>query len=76
MKKVKLKNLKINDIAPFVELAQKVEEPGVLVHKGSTAIDGSSLMGMLALDTSNGIEVEYPTSAIDFDNFIKNLMGD
>lgn len=74
MKKVKIKNTNLNDISRLVELASKVEGPGVIVHNGRTTIDGSSLMGMLTLDISDGIEVEYPASAIDFDNFIKTLI--
>lgn len=74
MKKVKIKGASLNDITHFVELASKVEEPGVNVYKGRTVIDGSSLMGMLALDISNGIEVEYPASATEFDEFIQTLI--
>lgn len=74
MKTIKIKNLSINDITHFVELANKVEEPGVIVKKGKITIDGSSLMGMLALDTSGGIEVTYPTTANEFNNFIQQFI--
>ena len=74
MKKIKIKSLSVNEINHFVELASKVEEPGVHVYKGRTIIDGSSLMGMLVLDISDGIEVEYPASATEFDEFIQTLI--
>lgn len=74
MKKVRIKNINFNDIKHFVELAENVEEPGVAVRKGKITIDGSSLMGMLALDTSDGIEVSYPASATEFDLFIQTLI--
>lgn len=70
MKKIKIHISGMNDITNFVKEASKVDGPGVIVYKGSMSVDGSSLMGMLALDTSKEIEVEYPSSAIEFDKFI------
>lgn len=74
MKKIKIYISGINDITRFVEEASKVEGPGVIVYKGSTGIDGSSLMGMLALDTSGRVEVTYPATATEFDNFIQQFI--
>lgn len=70
MKKVKINISGIYDITQFVQQASQVEGPGVIVSKGRISVDGSSIMGMLALDTSGDIEIEYPSSAIDFDNYI------
>jgi hypothetical protein len=39
-------------------------------------IDGSSLMGMLNLDTTHGIIVEYPQDDQDFDDFVQKFMSD
>lgn len=64
----------VHDITQFVEQASKVSEPGVTVHRGQTKIDGSSLMGMLALDTEDAIKVEYPEFAVDFENFITKFI--
>lgn len=74
MKKVKISISGVYDITQFVEHATKVEGPGVNVYKGSLIIDGTSLMGMLSLDTSRGIEVEYPQEAKDFENFLQQFM--
>lgn len=76
MKKVKIQISGMYDITQFIEHASKVEEPGVIVYKGSTMIDGSSLMGMLNLDTTHGIIVEYPQDAQDFDDFVQKFMSD
>lgn len=74
MKTVEIKNITLDNMTHLVELASKVEGPGVIVNKGNTAIDGSSLMGMMALDTSKGFEITYPISATEFDNFIQTLI--
>ena len=74
MKRVKIKIDGINDIIRFIEQAVLVEEPGVHVYKGSVVIDGTSLVGMLSLDTSKGIEVEYPSSAENFSKYLKDYL--
>lgn len=74
MKKVKIQISGVYDVTQFVQQASQVDAPGVNVYKGHMAVDGASLMGMLALDTSNGLEVEYPESAKEFDNFIQQFV--
>ena len=74
MNKVKIKIAGLYDITRFVEAASKVEGSGVIVTNGKTTVDGSSLVAMLALDTSNGLEVKFPYSAIDFSNFIQEFI--
>ena len=74
-----MKTLKINiagiyDITQFVKFASEVK-PGVNVRKGSQCIDGASIMGMMALDTTGGIIVEYPADAKDFEDYISNFIA-
>lgn len=73
MKTVKIDINGIYDITEFVRQATKVDS-GVTVYKGSVAIDGASLVGMMSLDTTGGIDVEYPETALDFDDFISNFI--
>ena len=74
MKKIKIKISGADNITRLVEQASLVEEPGVYIHKGKTIIDATSLVGMLALDTSQPIIVEFPSSAIDFENYLKEFI--
>lgn len=74
MKKIKIHISGVYDITQFVEHAAKVESQGVNVYKGKIMLDGASLMGMLALDTSPGIEVEYPDNAKDFEDFLQQFV--
>ena len=73
MNKVKIKIEGVYDITRFVEEANKVR-PGVNVYKGNIMLDGTSLVGMLSLDTKNGIDVEYPEDALDFEQFLIQFM--
>ena len=74
MNKAKIKISGLYDITRFVEAASKVEGHGVIVNNGRTAVDGSSLVGMLSLDTSKPILVEYPSSATEFNNFLQEFI--
>ena len=74
MNKVRIKISGLYDITRFVEQASKVGGTGVIVSNGRMIIDGSSLMGMMSLDTSKGIMVEYPSSAEEFHNFIQEFV--
>ena len=73
MKKTVIKLNEIYDISLFIEKASRVKEPGVIVRKGSVVLDGTSLIGMLSLDTKDGITVEYPDNEIEFETFIKEF---
>ena len=62
----------INDIATFTKCAEQVDGD-VVVQKGRWSVDGRSLMGMFSVDPSTGITVEYPETATEFENYIKNF---
>lgn len=56
----------INDLKEFVRLSSSVDGD-VVVSKGRYVIDGKSIMGMLSIDTSTGIKVEF--SGIEDEKF-------
>lgn len=71
----KNKFIKINsvtDVMNFVKEASKIEGD-VTVLKGRYIIDGKSIMGVMSIDMSAGMTVEYPADAIDFENFISQF---
>ena len=68
-KKVYIVMSDVRDIMAFAENAGKVDGP-VDVQRGRTNIDGSSLMGLYAVDMSAGVTVEYPEDATEFETFI------
>jgi hypothetical protein len=65
--------IKINnydDIKTFVDLASKVNCGDVDVIRGKYCIDARSFLGVLGVDMSTGVTVEYPAEALEFENFI------
>lgn len=73
MKSVYVKIHGINDMTSFVKLASTVEGD-VTCHKGRYVVDGKSIMGVMSLDISTGVTVEYPESAKEFDFFISQFI--
>ena len=62
----------VTDVMNFVKEASKIEGD-VTVLKGRYIIDGKSIMGVMSIDMSTGMTVEYPADAIDFENFISQF---
>ena len=62
----------VTDVMNFVKEASKIEGD-VTVLKGRYIIDGKSVMGVMSIDMSTGMTVEYPADAIDFENFISQF---
>lgn len=76
MKKMTIKIYSIPDISIFVAKAIKVENNDITVKQGRYIIDGKSLMGVLSLDLTKKITVEYPETAFEFEDFIKNFKAE
>lgn len=62
----------VTDVMNFVKEASKIEGD-VTVLKGRYIIDGKSVMGVMSIDMSTGMTVEYPADAVDFENFISQF---
>lgn len=67
---IKMNN--VTDVMNFVKEASKIEGD-ITVLKGRYIIDGKSIMGVMSIDMSTGMTVEYPADAIDFENFISQF---
>ena len=76
MKKMFIKINGISDVATFVANAIKVEDGDVIVSSGKYSVDGKSLMGVFSLSLREGVTVEYPETAVEFENYIKNFKAD
>ena len=61
---------KISEITEFVNEAMKVTGGEVIIRRERYVVSGSSLMGLISIDTTKGITVEYPASATEFDKFL------
>lgn len=69
------KNIKINsikDIKEFVQQATKVEDK-VIVNKTPYSVDGKSLMGLMSIDLSQGVEVIFSDEETEFAEYLKSL---
>lgn len=67
---IKMNN--ITDITNFIKEASKVKDD-ITVYKGRYIIDGKSVMGVMSIDISTGMTVEYPETAIEFEKFISQF---
>lgn len=62
----------IDKLKQFVEIANNCDGD-VICSKGKFVVDGKSLLGIISIDTSTGIKVEYPDNFIQMTNFIEGL---
>ena len=61
---------KIPDIYAFVDVASRYDSD-VLVKKGKYVVNGKSLIGIMSIDMSTGVTVEYSDES--FGNFLDNF---
>lgn len=69
MKKRFIKIKAINDAVDLSKNASHVEGD-VLLMKGKYIIDVKSLMGIMSIDTSTGVTIEYPEDEEWFDAYL------
>lgn len=74
-KRVFIKINNYDDIKTFVDLASKVNCGDVDVIRGKYCIDARSFLGVLGVDMSTGVTVEYPAEALEFENFIQAFIA-
>lgn len=67
---------RIDDIKTFIKLASQVNGD-INVSKGIYIVDGKSAMGLMSIDLSGGVRVEYmeddSESVKNFENFLNKL---
>lgn len=63
----------INDVCDFIKASNLVDGDVTLV-KGRYIVDGKSIMGVLSLDMTSPIHVEYPADANIFENAISQFI--
>lgn len=69
------KNIKINsinDIKEFVQHAGQVMDK-VIVCKPPYSVDGKSIMGLMSIDLSSGVEVVFSDDEIEFAKYLKKF---
>lgn len=62
----------VTDAALFVEHAKEAKED-VIIRRGKFCVDGKSTLGVLSLDMTNGVLVEYNSDDKDFENWLKKF---
>lgn len=72
MKSKMIKINKIEDINAIVKQAEQVKD-GVYIHRGRFVVDASSLMGIMSIDLTDPVKIEYPELNTDFDTFISQF---
>lgn len=72
MKKMYVAINTINKVTEFVQKASQVDGD-VICSKGRYTVDGKSIMGIFSIDVSEGIVVEYPETATEFEKYISQF---
>ena len=72
MKKMYVAINTINKVTEFVQKASQVDGD-IVCKKGKYVINGKSIMGIFSIDTSEGMIVEYPEDAVDFEKYISQF---
>lgn len=62
----------VTDAALFVEHAKEINTD-VTIRRGKFCIDGKSILGVLSLDMSDGVQVEYDENETEFENWLKRF---
>lgn len=62
----------IHDVTKLVQIASRVES-NVLIKKGNFVVDAKSLMGVLSIDVSTGVTIEYPEDANELDEYLSQF---
>lgn len=72
---MKSKNVKIVGITDVVNLAKEAYkvDGDICIKRGKYVVDGKSLMGIMSIDVSMGVVIEYPEDAKEFENFISQF---
>ena len=72
MKKMYIAINTINRAIEFVQKASQVDGD-VICTKGRYSIEGKSIIGIFSNNISEGIMVEYPETATDFEEYISQF---
>ena len=62
----------VTDTALFVEHAKEINTD-VTIRRGKFCIDGKSILGVLSLDMSDGVQVEYDENETEFENWLRRF---
>lgn len=69
---MRIKMTSLNDKYNLIEQAEKLDGD-VIISKGATHLDGKSLLGVLNLDMSDGVNITYPKGAKEFESFLNRF---
>ena len=72
MKKMYVVINTINKVTEFVQKASQVDGD-IICTKGQYTVDGKSIMGVFSINISEGIMVEYPETATDFEEYLSQF---
>ena len=62
----------VTDTALLVEHAKEINTD-VTIRHGKFCIDGKSILGVLSLDMSDGVQVEYDEDETEFENWLRKF---
>ena len=72
MKKRCVKIYGINNAIELVDMANKVDGD-ITLSRGKYAVDAKSILGVLAINTADGVIIDYPETATEFETYVKQF---
>lgn len=69
MKSLNIKITGLHDVYEFLQHAAQVDGDVTLL-RGKYAVDAKSILGVFSMDLSNEVVVQYPATALAFDEYI------
>ena len=72
MKVMTVRIIGVADAATLVEHAKEINTD-VTIRHGKFCIDGKSILGVLSLDMSDGVQVEYDENETEFENWLRRF---
>jgi phosphocarrier protein HPr len=72
---MKVMTVRIRGVADATTLVEHAKEinTDVTIRHGKFCIDGKSILGVLSLDMSDGVQVEYDENETEFENWLRKF---
>lgn len=69
---MKKKVIKIDNIHDAIELVHRALsiEGDINISRGAKCVDGKSILGVISIDMSEGVTIEYPETEVEFDKYL------
>lgn len=72
MKRMFIKMEMINEVNSLWKKAKEVKGD-VILKRGKFSVDAKSILGIMAINIQEGVTIEYPEDAVNFEKYIRDF---